>query len=102
MQNFDASPHATVDPVILGSLRTAYGTVLGEISAGCGYLPPRECRRAIASGMLLHASAGESDPERLKIWGLAAIEDFEAIPLALAFGALLRQAAVAAASSDEA
>jgi hypothetical protein len=43
--------------------------------------------------MLAKASAGERDPERLKIWGLAATQDFEAIPLALAFAALLRRAA---------
>jgi hypothetical protein len=91
-----------VNPSAVAGVSKAYDGALGEITAGCGYLPPRECRRAIASRMLAKAGAGERDPERLKIWGLAALENFEAIPLSLAFAAMLRNAAAAAVRGDEA
>jgi hypothetical protein len=101
MQKPQTASVTAFDPAVVQTVTTAYEGALHEISAGCGYLPPRECRRAIASRMLMEARAGECDPDRLKIWGLAAVEDFEAIPLALAFGALLRHAAATAARSDE-
>jgi hypothetical protein len=101
MHKLNAALSARLDPVAVRSVTAAYGIALGEIAEGCGYLPPRECRRAIGSRMLAKAEAGERDPERLKIWGLAATEDFEAIPLALAFAALLRRAAEKAARPDE-
>jgi hypothetical protein len=100
MHKSDAAPTVRFDPTIVRSVSAAYGVALGEIADGCGYLPPRECRRAIGAEMLAKASAGERDPERLKIWGLAATQDFEAIPLALAFAALLRQAAETAVRPD--
>jgi len=93
MHKSDAAPTVRFDPTIVRNVTSAYGIALSEIADGCGYLPPRECRRAMGARMLAKASAGERDPERLKIWGLAATQDFEAIPLALAFAALLRRAA---------
>ena len=86
------------DPAAVGELAGAYESALDEIMDACCYLPSRECRRAIASGMILEARSGEHDPERLKISGLACIGDIEAIPLGLAFAALLRHAARTAAS----
>jgi hypothetical protein len=85
------------DPAVVGELAGAYESALDEIMDACCYLPSRDCRRAIASGMILEARSGEHDPERLKISGLACIGDVEAIPLGLAFAALLRHAARTAA-----
>ena len=100
MHKSDAAPTARFDPTIVRNVTSAYGVALGEIAEGCGYLPPRECRRAMGAQMLAKARAGEHDPERLKIWGLAATQEFEAIPLALAFAALLRRAAETAVRPD--